>query len=368
MKNVSIKKYDYIDALRGFAILGVVLVHSSQWVKPTSSVLYKIVHEGTSGIQLFYVASALTLFLSMSYRKTEEEQPILSFFIRRFFRIAPLFYLAIIVYTAYYGIAVRYFAPNGIEWWYILLTATFVNGWHPETITSVVPGGWSIAVEMTFYCFVPYLFIKLKDIRVTLIALLITVVLARILTVAFISFYSPFFPESQQYLIEHASYFWFFSQLPVFILGILLFHVIKLYPKGGTKTASYLLYSALFFFLFFIFTHTYIDIVPKHYLYGIVFVVFALSLHYSPRKLFVNRITVLIGKLSFSIYIVHTGVLLALGSLFSKLPEEFRLAGDGGFVFAFLLVLMLSIGVSYVSYKLVEIPGINLGKRVISRL
>ena len=162
MKNIEIRKYDYIDALRGFAILGVILVHSSQWVAPTSSVLSTIASEGARGVQLFYIASALTLFLSLAARKQQEERANLSFFIRRFFRIAPAFYCAIIIYTAYYGMSVRYWAPNGLEWWYIPLTAFFMHGWHPETITSVVPGGWSIAVEMTFYLFVPYLFFKIE--------------------------------------------------------------------------------------------------------------------------------------------------------------------------------------------------------------
>ena len=152
------KKYDYIDALRGIAILGVMLVHSRGIVEPSSYILSKISSAGSRGVQLFYIASALTLFLSMSSRKKTERHPYICFFLRRFFRIAPAFYTAIIVYSLYYGLAPRYWAPNGIDWWYIPLTAMFLHGWHPETITSVVPGGWSIAFEMTFYLFVPYLF------------------------------------------------------------------------------------------------------------------------------------------------------------------------------------------------------------------
>ena len=36
-----------------------------------------------------------------------------------------------------------------------LSTAFFLHGLHPEAINSVIPGGWSIAVEMTFYLFFP---------------------------------------------------------------------------------------------------------------------------------------------------------------------------------------------------------------------
>ena len=98
-KDIILKKYDYIDSIRGFAIFGVVLVHSSQWVAPTSSILSSIAAQGARGVQLFFIASALTLFLSMASRKQQQEEMlILSFFNRRFFRIAPAFYLAIIAY------------------------------------------------------------------------------------------------------------------------------------------------------------------------------------------------------------------------------------------------------------------------------
>jgi peptidoglycan/LPS O-acetylase OafA/YrhL len=94
MNNTSIIKYDYIDTLRGLAILSVVMVHSSQNFPPRSEVLIQIAAQGSRGVQLFFIASALTLFLSMDARSGDQEPRSLeSFFIRRFFRIAPAFYL-----------------------------------------------------------------------------------------------------------------------------------------------------------------------------------------------------------------------------------------------------------------------------------
>lgn len=301
MKDISIKKYDYIDALRGFAILGVILVHSSQWVAPTSVFLSQLVAEGARGVQLFFMASSLTLFLSMEARKQYEPQPLLSFYIRRFFRIAPLFYLAIIVYTWYYGMSPRYWAPDGIEWWYILLTVFFIHGWHPETITSVVPGGWSIAVEMIFYLFLPYLFIKLNNIRTTLIALFGSLLIQKITsTIAEFSFASHY-PDNQQYLVHTFPTLWFFLQLPIFILGILLYHIIKKYPDKDKKIGLLFLFVSIFLFVAFLTPQTFNDLLPKHFLYGIAFLFFALSLYFSPKLFLVNKITILIGKLSFSL-------------------------------------------------------------------
>ena len=361
MKYAETKKFDYIDAIRGFAILGVVLVHSSQWVEPASDILAEFALKGARGVQLFFIASALTLFLSLDARKEAHGRPILSFFIRRFFRIAPAFYLAIIVYTLYSGLAPRFWAPNGLEWWYIPLTALFIHGWHPETITSVVPGGWSIAVEMTFYLFVPFLFLKLKSIKSTLIALILSLIAAKIIYMLTIHFLSPYYPESHQYIVDKFAFFWFFSQFPIFLLGILVFHIIKKYPESDSTIAVLFLTLALILILGLLET----ILIPKHYLYGLAFMLFSLSLHYAPHGFLVNNVTILIGRLSFSIYLVHFMVINILRSLF---PEGFVLGGDSGFLLAYILVTVLSTGISFLTYTFVEVPGINLGKRIIKAL
>ena len=365
MKDTPITKYDYIDALRGFAILAVVFYHSMQWVVPTSGVLTAIAEQGARGVQFFYVASALTLFLSLGTRKKIETRPVLNFFIRRFFRIAPLFYLAIILYTWYDGNAPRYFAPNGIQWWYIPLTAFFLNGWLPETINSVVPGGWSIAVEMIFYLTVPYLFSKLKDVSSTLKLIFISLVAAKVFSVLAVNFFNPFFQTDQQYLVTSFSNFWFFSQLPVFGMGILLYHVVIQYPEHNSKLAWPLLLISLFLFASFLKVETYQNLLPIHFLYGAAFFLFALSLHFFPQKILVNKITTWIGKLSFSIYLVHFIVLKVVGTY---IADRYTLQGNSGFVAAFLIVTITSTAVSYITYQLIELPGINLGKRVIEKI
>lgn len=72
----SVRKYDYIDAIRGLAIILVVMTHASQYVKPLSNLLQRIMLEGARGVQLFYVASAVTLCMSWASRKSHERSPI----------------------------------------------------------------------------------------------------------------------------------------------------------------------------------------------------------------------------------------------------------------------------------------------------
>src|SRR5512133_787814 len=134
----SPRKYDFIDALRGLAILGVILLHTSQIIPPDSKLLKLFGDNGAQGVQLFFITSALTLFLSMGSRSHQEAAPTRNFFIRRFFRIAPMYYLALAFFFLLDGLSARYWAPHGIPWWYPVMTIFFLNGYHPVMINSVV--------------------------------------------------------------------------------------------------------------------------------------------------------------------------------------------------------------------------------------
>ena len=67
------EKYDWINALRGYAILLVILVHSSQYFF-VSGFINKICQRGDLGVQLFFILSSFTLFNSYSNRKSEDKK------------------------------------------------------------------------------------------------------------------------------------------------------------------------------------------------------------------------------------------------------------------------------------------------------
>src|ERR1700678_4536089 len=84
-----VRRLSYIDALRGYAILMVIAVHSSQAFSDLPKPLSTILNQGARGVQLFFVTSALTLSMSWVSRK----ESALAFYLLRFFRIAPMFLL-----------------------------------------------------------------------------------------------------------------------------------------------------------------------------------------------------------------------------------------------------------------------------------
>ena len=64
-----------------------------------------------------------------------------NFYIRRYFRIAPLYYLGIVAYAALYisaGKGSSYTAGN------ILANVFFVHGVIPSANNSIVPGGFEV--------------------------------------------------------------------------------------------------------------------------------------------------------------------------------------------------------------------------------
>lgn len=362
----DIRKYEFIDALRGYAIIGVMLVHASEFLPPTHPILQFLMPLGARGVQLFYIASALTLCLSWEFRKTHEKFPIRNFFIRRFFRIAPMFYLAIIFYQLLYGYAPRHWAPNGIEWWYAPLTALFLNGFHPETINAIVPGEWSIAVEMNFYLILPWVLLHLKTTRSFVFFLVASLALYAVSKQLILFLFQEHYPPEQEHLVADFHYLNFFGQLPVFAIGLLSYIAFRK-PNHLKKTiwiGSFLLIAFLLL-CFLLPPAMYGKIFRNHLVFGLGFALFALWLSLYPVPAIVNKPIVQLGKLSFSMYLSHVGVL----ELFSKLGlNAVFQQGIVANLLHFLCVLSVTVCLSYLFQISIESWGILTGKRLIEKL
>lgn len=364
----DIKKFEYIDTLRGLAVLAVLGVHCSQHGShPCPGWFGPVVIAGQFGIQLFYVVSALTLCLSMNARMPLEKKPVLNFFIRRFFRIAPLFYLAMVYYLWQNGLGPRYWLGNApaITRANILSTATFTNSLNPYWINSVVDGGWTVAVEMSFYLFLPYLYYKLNNLRKALWFTLVSLAASW----ALVWFMSKNPLISDHRLWKEYLYFFFPEQLPVFILGIVLFHWIKNSQATAERqerecpvSFSNVLRACSALLLVESVTGCFI---PQHFKYAVAFVLLAYSLYLKSPKWLVNRLTVFLGKISFSLYLTHFGVLHFMDH---RHLTDFTGNGLADYFIRYFLLVGIAVIVSVITYRLVELPGQNIGKKIINKL
>ena len=77
-----------------------------------------------------------------------------------------------------------------------------------------------------------------------------------------------------------------------------------------------------------------------------------------------------IGKVSFSMYIIHFFVIQILESLgFVKIIPITNLASSLlNFCMLYLAVALITFLIANITYKLIEIPGQNLGKKIIKKL
>ena len=161
---MSNEKYDWVNALRGYAILLVILVHSSQYFFVMGA-LKKICQRGDLGVQLFFILSSFTLFNSYSNRKAVDMENVnKNFFLRRFFRIAPYYYLAGTMYLFYRLL----FKFETVSIKNLMANFTFTNGIYLPAINDIPPGGWSVGVEMLFYLMIPLLFKHINTIKKTI--------------------------------------------------------------------------------------------------------------------------------------------------------------------------------------------------------
>ena len=90
------QRLEFFDIARFFAIFGVIIVHVGQNSLP--SLFFGDLHNfGRFGVQLFFIISGATVYLTYNKGiKTSNYQ--LIFYIKRFFRIIPLFVIMAIIY------------------------------------------------------------------------------------------------------------------------------------------------------------------------------------------------------------------------------------------------------------------------------
>src|SRR5258706_12328202 len=99
--------------------------------------------------------------------RIEEEDRLKKYLIRRFFRIAPLYYFGIIWYFLYRSVQISLNtgslqAAGGYTVINMLANFSFVYGFYPPAHKSIFPGGFSVCIGMAFFfCFPgPFLYFK----------------------------------------------------------------------------------------------------------------------------------------------------------------------------------------------------------------
>jgi peptidoglycan/LPS O-acetylase OafA/YrhL len=361
---VQPKKLDFIDALRGVAALYVLIYHLSlitqpnaiapQWIRPLTG-------SGGSGVMLFFALSAFTLCMSMRTRGVDEETPVLNYFIRRFFRIAPLFYVWMII-TFIRDVLLFHVWQSPAE---VLRSALFIFNFIPGHEQGYVWASWTIGVEMAFYVLFPIAF-RIADNLGKAVALFFGALLLRMIWFSVSHRVWAASPDLESFyqisLLHH---------LPNFLLGIVAFHVYRVinvdaarrhgvgYALIAASAASYvgMVYGGISFAAF----------GDTTTIQTFIYSVLLLGASISAPKILVNRVTRFMGRISYSIYLGHATIIFLMSGIFAAIYR-----GITNIEIAYFISVIVAIGVvapiSYLTYRLIEVPGNRLGRDVIAFL
>ncbi|QPG58670.2 acyltransferase [Shewanella eurypsychrophilus] len=351
-------RINFIDSLRGIAILGVIATHAASF-SSYDGLFSSVILQAGYGVQLFFIISAFTIFFTLDRASQNDPRFIKNFYIKRLLRIAPVYWLGILIYTMVFGLESRGWLP-GPELWHFPLHFFFINLLHPETTSSVVPGGWSISCEVLFYLICPWLFYRVNSLKKAALFFIIAmgigigfILLANaLIKPALIELYG--FKLAGQFIHRNI-----FSQLGIFAAGILLFFLYKDARVQRVLSAKKTCFALLFVSLI-------IAVIAlsgqargaSHYVMGLSFMLLALVLSQQKISLFDNRLLAFVGRISFSGYIVHFGAIHIANNL---------LGGVSHFVPLFVLTLIITIPFSYIGFVLVERNAIKLAKMIINR-
>ena len=340
------KKFAFVDALRGMAVLLVIFAHTGQmYPLPYPKVLQELVKFGPRGVQLFFVVSAFTLFLSYESRAKKDSRPIFHFFIRRFFRIAPLYYAGLIFYSILENKIIT--LSN------LVINISFLNALNPKWLyEGLVPGGWSISCEILFYLFVPILVPRIKSLNKAL-AFTFTALLASFIFQAIVIKFNFGFDKEiwnyTNYMIPLA--------IPYFGIGICFYFII--FREDFSVKPNFLAAISILLVIGLIFESGFL----YKYFQTVAFGILAVALSRQPNILFVNRVIRYFGKMSYSMYISHFFVveLIEKQGLLNALPHNNGKELIVFFVAKFILIVVLTIGIASVLFWIIETPGQNLG-------
>lgn len=361
----EVSRYPYIDALRGWAILGVLLCHLAWPLQAMFLPAGDWMKAGMYGVQLFYIVSACTLFMSL---KNRAEGTVLYYFMRRAFRIWPMYFIALAAYYVY-GLT----SPERLHFQHmdlnnILAHVFMVHAWHPMTINNILIGGWSVGIEETFYLFVPLAFIYIKTLERALALFVVSVPVA-ILSYAWALQHTAQTVGEQYGMF---AYYWLPNQLPVFFLGFVFYHVLQM-PKPAPEVLKERMILALTVagvLLFAAFSPRPLVSFPQHILAAMGFVIAVYAVSIWPHKVLVNRVTCWLGKTSFSLYLLNILFFHMHEDLLSAWFSEHGMATNHWVVFAFYLLITIPalLLVSTLTFRYIEEPCRLAGGRVIAWL
>lgn len=352
----------YLDALRGFAALYVVVHHVGLMPKPALLVpdlLKAIVGFGGSGVTLFFIISGFSMCLSWK-RHATSDSPALSFYANRLARIAPLFYfwlvLAILRDTVFKGPEGQH---SGLE---IGANVLFLFNLIEHFQTGIVWASWTIGVEMLFYAVFPFIkragFDNLVKTSWLVVLSLAVVVIVRGFTAG------PIQPDLPLPLFLFDGMGFFFV-LPVFLLGVVTYYVHDLLNSESTSRLRLwlgrLLLPAAVVAVSILASYNPAGLI-WYYASAVSYAMLLLGLSAWSAKIMVNPLTSYLGKISYSLYLNHPTLVYILIPVYLAI-YNLNLGATLAFLTSVTLTVSILVPISHLTFRFIETPVVAWAKQ-----
>lgn len=349
-----------ILGLRGIAALAVVLFHLVHLAGITAPAPFSfIAADFGKGVHLFFVLSAFSLMHSTEHTINRPQWASV-YFVKRFFRIAPLYYLlmaGMIVWPALLT------GRLSIDYQALLLNLTFTFGFAPWK--GMVWAGWSVGVEMLFYAIFPVLLMTVRT-RVGTMVLLGASVLV---TYAARSVLDAHYEHTVSVYRYNWAYFSFAANLCFFAMGMYAFRVVHTIDWSSAAMRRLIPVAAVVLICGLLLTDMGrpLKLLWKADLivWGLAFAALSIWQGSRPSQWSANWLFEYLGERSYSVYLLHPVVIVLLKSPIQVAYAALTpLLGAYAYFACAGLVLLPLLLLSEVTYRLVELPFIRLGQRI----
>jgi peptidoglycan/LPS O-acetylase OafA/YrhL len=343
------KYFKGLNGIRAIASLIVVLWHADQ-----KSYLFKVdalgYHKnGMAGnaVDMFFVLSGfLITYLLLVEKEKTKIIDFKKFYLRRIFRIWPLYYLSICIS----GVLIYFNIDSGGEmpgysfllYFFLLANVAYVLKMAISSITPL----WSVGVEEQFYLIWPHIVKRTtKYLRVFISLIMIYLMVKVVLYVAFT-------PSSFIFsLLE-------FTRIDIMFLGAIGAYLV--YSNHAMLKLIYRKEVQILSWLVLLMSIVYHPIHIMNFLdkeiNAIFYFIIILNISSNEKSLLnlENKFFNFIGKISYGIYVYHMIIIYLLSYCLSKLLIEVD------FFTMLALVVFLTIAVAWLSFKFFETPFLKI--------
>jgi peptidoglycan/LPS O-acetylase OafA/YrhL len=363
----------FLDGVRGVMAMWVFVYHAADLCGFSTH----LIPPGAIAVDVFMFLSGLLMTRNFIARKEAEPlgsaKTILKFFIRRFFRIAPLYYplllVAFVFWAQYVQLGQEARAAFPPPWASLLgnnpsqpvptfanvLThVSFLFGFLPQYAANNALPDWSLALEMQFYAAIPFILLLARRVGLTVVTLVFMVV--QFLMHRYVGLYLT--PEvlglwPQPTLLAF--------KINCFMAGVLM----AAYFEYRSLTLLVLMFVTAFF--------------NQHLLFSgsVLFCFLAMSdtrqtalerMIGFGKKILSGPTGRFFGDISYAVYLMHSLILIPLLALLLKFDAYQNVRPVVRFGILFGLAVMIVIPCAFALHRGIEMPGIELGRRLASRV